>query len=135
MKRVAYVFDNAIKRDDYWIDYYYDISEKSLILLLRSANGPFFRVTFEQVNSMRTINESWALLPYNLTRDDFPEQSRLGAIYELIDGDVIWPLREMPKGRHFYVFAENYHLDIYADIAPTLEEISEEEAYQPDFDR
>lgn len=140
MRRVRDVFPNRIERHfgqygiDYGIDYYYDISEKSLVLLLRGDDeGPYYRVTFTKVHQVRSIMESWALWWTSLDLTDFPDESRLGTIYELLDGDVIWPLAERPQGRHFYIFAENYNLDIYAEDEPIMEEISEEDSFHPKF--
>ena len=75
---------------------------------------------------MRSIREIWNLLSYNLTAEDFPKEGH--TFYELHASDVMIPLGIAVPGRHFFVYTDNFNLDVYAEGEPKLEEITEEEA-------
>lgn len=134
MEKVTRVFPSQIKWTYFYIDYYYDGQSKSLILILNGEYERYYRVTFKQVLGFRSMNEYWACLSsYSLQKEPFeilPDGSPANVIYGLHGVDLIFPPTVVIPGRHFFVFADNYHLDVYADAEPELEEISEEEAFK-----
>lgn len=131
MVKVTAVFPGQMDgTDEYWIDYYYDRGQRELTVRLRGVAKKYYRVIFRSVSSFRSIYDGWAFEYESISSGDYPESPTPNYIFELHDADFLFPLEQAVEGRHFYIFGFNFEIDIHADEASTLEEISVEEAHQ-----
>lgn len=128
MAKVTKVLPGQIKWTYYHIDYYYDSDLKRLIHILRGEDDYYYRLTFENVLGFRAIRELWAYISWKIPFEELPDEGTSNFIYELHDVDLIVPPTIPIPGRHFFVLADDYVLDVYAEREPKLEEITEGEA-------